>query len=547
MMPRALTLATLVAVLSGAASAQTLSVLHVKVTLTDAAQASIPIARHVLLISDNPATSAPRRVVTGRDGTVDVRLRPGSYTVESDEPVAFNAKGYQWTRTVQISAGRDAVLELTAANAEVGAAPASSSSAAPLDIDPSLLLQQWKESVVAIWTAESRASGFIVDAAGLVVTNQRVIGTASTVEVQLTPSVKVAARVLAADRGRDVAVLWIDPAVMASVRPVPMGCADGSRPPFAPGQRMVAIGAPLRGQTDVSLGEVLRVGAHDSVADFRFEAGIAGGPVFSGDGGLVGVSSTVDDQDGRGSRDARVVRIDDACAVVTSAEKAMQTAQRPAGTHLPVEPLRAFPTDALEAEVQRRAGNLSAYQMSSADFDIAFLTPVLIYGAQHPPQSSTRTGGAVTRAPELQQGRQIPPTDFLDWSDYFADAPPVLVVRVTPKLAESFWTTVARGAAYTQGVAVPSIKHFKPGFSRLRAFCADVEITPIHPFTLERRVSESDAIREGLYVFDPQALGPRCKSVKLMLYSEKEPGKQDTRTVDPQLLERIWQDFAAYR
>jgi hypothetical protein len=310
---------------------------------------------------------------------------------------------------------------------------------------------------------------------------------------------------------------------------------------------VVAIGAPLHGETDVSLGEVLRVGPHDSVADFRFAAGIVGGPVFSGDGGLVGVSSTVDDQDGRGSRDGRIVRIDDACAVVASAEKAMQTAQRPVGTHLPVEPLRAFPTDALEAEVQRRAGNLSAYQMSSSDFDIAFLTPVLIYGAQHPPQSSTRTGGAVTHAPELQQGPQISPTDFLDWSDYFADGPPVLVVRVTPKLAESFWTTVARGAAYTQGVAVPSIKHFKPGFSRLRVFCADVEVTPIHPFTLERRVSESDAIREGLYVFDPQALGPQCKSVKLMLYSEKEPGKQDTRPVDPRLLERIWQDFAPYR
>ncbi len=121
------------------------------------------------------------------------------------------------------------------------------------------------------------------------------------------------------------------------------------------------------------------------------------------------------------------------------------------------------------------------------------------------------------------------------------------MVRVTPKLAESFWTTIARGAAYTQGVALPPIKHFKPGFSRLRAFCGDVEVTPIHPFTLEQRVSETDAVREGLYVFDPQALGPHCKSVKLVLSSEKEPEKQDTRTVDPQVIERIWQDFAPYR
>ena len=107
--------------------------------------------------------------------------------------------------------------------------------------------------------------------------------------------------------------------------------------------------------------------------------------------------------------------------------------------------------------------------------------------------------------------------------------------------------TVARGAAYTQGVALPPIKHFKPGFSRLRAFCGNEAVTPIHPFTLEQRVSETDAIREGLYVFDSQALGPHCKSVKLVLSSEKEPEKPDTRAVDPQVIERIWQDFAPYR
>ena len=121
------------------------------------------------------------------------------------------------------------------------------------------------------------------------------------------------------------------------------------------------------------------------------------------------------------------------------------------------------------------------------------------------------------------------------------------MVRVTPKLAEGFWTTVARGAAYTQGVALPPIKHFKPGFSRLRALCGNVQVTPIHPFTLEQRVSETDAIREGLYVFDPQSFGPHCKSVKFVLYSEKEPEKQETRAVDRQLIERIWQDFAPYR
>jgi S1-C subfamily serine protease len=532
-MPRALTLASLVAVLSGAASGQELGVLHITVTLTDAAHASVPVPRVALLISDNPATITPRRLVTKSDGTAEIRLRPGSYTVESDEPVAFDGKGYQWTQTLDVKAGRDIVLELTAANAEVGPAPAPSSSPvssfAATESVAALLLPQWKDSVVAVWTPESRASGFLVDAKGLVVTNQRIIGSATAVEVQLTPSVKVAARVVAADRARDVAVLWIDPTIAASVRPIPLNCADSATRPIKDGETLVALGTPLRGEKDVS-------------TDLRLASGSVGGPVFSTGGALVGLSSVVDDEDERRRNGARIVPVGDACEVMKSAEKSMLTTQRPVATRLPVEPLRPFPTGALDAAVKRRQGSLSPYQLSASGFDVTFLTPVVIRGAESNAQQAN------ARGPAMQQSRQIVATDFGDWSEYFADVPPpVLVVRVTPKLTEGFWTTFARGAAYTQGMAIPAIKHFKPGFLRLRAMCGDVEVIPIHPFILTQRVSETDAIREGLYVFDPQALGPHCKSVKLVMYSEKDPGKPDTRAVDPQAIERIWQDFAPYR
>ena len=50
-----------------------------------------------------------------------------------------------------------------------------------------------------------------------------------------------------------------------------------------------------------------------------------------------------------------------------------------------------------------------------------------------------------------------------------------------------------------------------------------------------------------IYVFDPDALGPQCGTVKLVMYSEKEPKKGDTRVVDPRVLQQIWQDFAPYR
>ena len=115
--------------------------------------------------------------------------------------------------------------------------------------------------------------------------------------------------------------------------------------------------------------------------------------------------------------------------------------------------------------------------------------------------------------------------EFGDWGWYIGEFPPVLLIRVTPRLVEGFWTTVARGAARTQGVAVPPIKHFKPGLSRLRAFCGDAEVTPIHPFKLEQRISETDAIFEGLYVFDPGAFGPQCGTVELRADFRKGTGQ----------------------
>ena len=521
---------------------QTPGVLHIKVVLTDADGRATPVPRHALLISQNPAGALPRRVVTGLDGTVDVQLRAGNYTVESDRPTTFNGKAYQWTLLVDVVAGRDQALELTAANADVEAAgPAETTPRS----DASFLLNQWQGSVVAIWTPITRATGFVIDAKGLVATSQRSVGVASSVEVQLTQDVKVGARVLAADAARNVAVLWVNPAAVASVKPVPTGCTQTAKPAVAIGQEIVTISSPLRGPKGMTSGTVSRVDARAILADFVLGSGRAGGPVFTTGGELLGLTLPFDDRDESTTGDARVVRIDDLCAVLASADTKMTDAAPPE-THLPVEPTRPFPFDALKKMVQGRAGNLNAYQASSADFDLAFITPVHLYGVQYLAEQARdrdRSRGAAPAPPPTVQ----PLMDFGSWSEYVADLPPVLLIRVTPKMVEGFWTTVARGAAQTQGVALPPMKRLKSPFSRLRAFCGDAEVTPIHPFQLEHRVSETDAMYEGLYVFDPAALGPHCSTVKLVLYSTKEPTKGDSRVIDPKVLEQIWQDFEPYR
>ena len=165
------------------------SVLHIKVVLVDAERKATPVPRHALLVSDNPATAPPRRIVTALDGTADVRLRPGNYTVESDQPVAFQRQGLP----VDADGGhrRRPRRGPRADSRQRGGRARHAGDDDPRrspEADPSFLLPQWQDSVVALWTPTTHASGFVVDAKGLIATNQRVIGTATSVEVQLTPA-----------------------------------------------------------------------------------------------------------------------------------------------------------------------------------------------------------------------------------------------------------------------------------------------------------------------------------------------------------------------
>ena len=291
---------------------------------------------------------------------------------------------------------------------------------------------------------------------------------------------------------------------------------------MANGQELFTLGAQMTGQKRLTLGGVIGVGPRLLLSDLTVVRASAGGPVFTA-GGLIGFT-TLDDRDPDSRSNARVVRIDQACEVLASAERKMTEGMPPDATHLPLDPQRPIAAGALSAAVKNRAGSLSPYSMSTTDFDIAFITPVHIYG--------------------MKDQVQRPVMDFGNWSEYVAEYQRVLLVRATPKMVEGLWAKVARGAAMTQGMSLPPLKRAKSGFSWMRAFCGDREVTPIHPFMVERRISETEALYEGLYVFDPASLGPQCGTVKLTLYSENEPDKGDTRVVDPNVLQQITRDFA---
>ena len=496
-----------------AAVAEQTGTLHITVVLTDADGRATPIPRVVLLISQNPASAEPRRVRTGADGSVTIALPPGNYTVESDVPVALGGQGYQWTQIVDVASGAKADLSLTSSNAEIATDAGGDRGAAPVRADAAVIFNNWRHSIVQVWTPTTHASGFVIDPRGLIATNEPAIGEATNVEVEFG-DFKIAGRVVATDRRQGVAIIWVDPAAIASIPAIRPDCSapPGALPAFD--QRVVTIVAPMLEPKNAIPGTVARVDAPVFSVDWRLTGGMAGGPVFDAEGHPIGI--TLPDEERTDSRrtDSQAVPFSNACSVIAAAEKRMAGATPPPGTRLRIEERVTRSRKPVDPKAPRQ----TAPTLSSASFDLTLLTPAMA---------------------DTDPSRWSPRTDFGNWTAYVNDAPPVLLVRVTPQFEESLWKTIARGAAQTQGIALPPLKSFTSNFLRLRAFCGDTEVMPIHPFHIVREVAQKATIREGLYVFAVGDFGAHCATVRFDLYSEKSPDKADSRTVDPKLFTQI--------
>jgi S1-C subfamily serine protease len=500
-------------------AAQAGGTLRVRVVLPDGTGAPIPLPRVLLLVSDNPATSEPRRVRTDANGVIDLKLAPGSYTVESDRPVAFGGRAYSWTQYVEVVSGKETVVELTAKNAEISTTTdaAAADAIAPVELSSAVLLSKWHDSVVEIWTPTRHAEGALIDPRGLIATSHRAINGATAVEVEIrtrTDHFKVPGSVIVDDRLTGAAIVWIDPQVLGAIAPIDPRCGT-AQPAAAQYQDEIAtIAAPMLSGKDVVDGVVTRVTSQAIFADLRIARETAGGPVFNTNGEFLGITSIEEDPKTFTRVEAWVVPIERACETIAAAGKAVAGKAPPPGIRLPIEAAAAV------AAVSKPGAKQSRTQITTlkaSDFDIALLT--------------------TTQAREA--GGSDPRLDFDVWTDYLRYAPPLLVVRVSPQYEERFWKTLARGAASTQGISLPPLKSFSANFLRLRAHCGDTDVVPVHPFVIERRINDKQSIREGLYMFDLNAFGPQCSTVKFSMFSEKDPKQADTKVIDPKLFEQL--------
>ena len=143
--------------------------------------------------------------------------------------------------------------------------------------------------------AQSLGSGFIIDASGIVVTNNHVIDGADEITVTLQDNTSLKATLVGRDERTDIAVLQVKPEKPLPF--VPFGDSDKSRV----GDWVVAIGNPFGLGGSVTAGIVsargrdINQGPYDNFiqTDAAINRGNSGGPLFDMDGEVIGMNTAI--------------------------------------------------------------------------------------------------------------------------------------------------------------------------------------------------------------------------------------------------------------
>jgi S1-C subfamily serine protease len=507
----------------------------------------------VVLAADSNNPDSSHEVKTDFAGNAEFQAPPGKYWLRTPQGVDFQDHHYAWDMAIH-AGGEPISVDLSNDNARV--TPPAPIEPARKGEDLTLLFQQYQKSVLTVWSEIGSGTGFIVDSAGLVMTNQHVIGPSELISVQFDAKRKVAAKVLAFDAERDVAVLYADLSAFPGAMVAPIAEIQKGREIAVEGERVFTIGSPLGLKKIITTAIVSKVEDRAIISDVNIiNHGNSGGPLFNSLGEVIGITTfSVPGRDGPGL--TGIVRIDQASPTLEQARRKMKDLSLPSARLLPVEPADPYPLGSFKEAIGSAKLDRKPYFFKVGGFEVALRTPVLDYELQEEGglAAAEEKDKRTKQRKDSVQNTFDPLEDLRDWNEYVGAHKPVLLVRAEPQLTETFLSGLGRELTpaivkYAGGARMK----FRTDFYRMKLFCGEKEVEPIQPGKAativnihNSFVNIADATYVGIYSYPPDAITPSCGKVTLQIYSEKEPGKSESRDLDQKSINRVWNDFRPY-
>src|SRR3954452_2502174 len=178
--------------------------------------------------------------------------------------------------------------------------------------------------------ATASGSGFVIDDAGHVVTNEHVVENGDSFRVRFgEDGDPIPAKMLGADQSNDLAVLQVDPSRCGQpLSPVQLGESDT----LQPGEPTIAIGSPFGLEGTVTSGIVsalnrtIQAPNKFSISgaiqtDAAINPGNSGGPLLDAQGRVIGVNSQIASESGSNSGVGFAIPVDQVKRVIPFLEK----------------------------------------------------------------------------------------------------------------------------------------------------------------------------------------------------------------------------------
>lgn len=305
----------------------------------------------------------------------------------------------------------------------------------------------WSQAVFLVRADGSSGLGFLVDAQGLILTDDSLVEKAPYIAVRRDAQRQFLAQVLVLDRKSGTAVLRVAPAAVADVTPLALLGEDEESP--REGDEVLAV-VHTDGGMDLSAttGVVKRIEKRAIVHSALLAKGDVGGPLLNSRGVVIGMSGAPT-RERSGRRRAVPIRLA-LEALRESRERAAQLEPPPAASLTAADTVESPGVPGGDSAALEP--NLADYRTRLEDGRIEFLTPALIRALNNAPPDSSVAGAAPW-----------------EWQRYAALRGQVVAVQIVPDLR---WTTGSGFRVTGRIVSYPVLAGIQVGLVLVVAFVA---------------------------------------------------------------------------
>ena len=508
------------------------------------------------------------RLSTDLDGVAVRTLKRGMYRIESTHPVELNGNRYRWGVYSPVEPGVGSI-ELTQKNALVEAipqpvavvAPAApnngASATSPVPAEPpkptrrvseeAQLFERYRSGIFTVYGREEKATGFLVDSSGMVLTTAHNLVQGDEVRVQVDSVTKLLARVVDIDKSRDVAALAINMRRCAKCAVLPV--LDSAS--VNTGERVLALGSPMHRSGVLSIGIVNSVEPQGVMSDVNVNYFNSGGPLLNLDGRVVAINTFRSSSRPGAPRTSLSVPIAELAAFMAKAKGTIGTfgALAPRDSLIPVLPRTPFPVEPIRATASNELYDIRPYQLSEGPFRVFMMTPQVMAWRQQQAVRALDNWKRMKGNKARSRDHIDPVQNWRDWDEFIAERRAVVVFNITPSRA---------AFPYYEPDKLQDI--MDGDFQEMKLFRDGKELVPVEKLRIpavvnadEHRNGGRRVALQGVYVYRADDFAPRpdgsAAMYSITLWEQTRPSTPIKIAIDPKkkMIEAIWRDFTAYR